>query len=97
MKRIAASIPLAALVLGTLALLGCDKKAPGGEPPPGGSAPPHEIPAEAYTVCDGKKADDACTVKMGEREQAGKCAAAPEGASDTRLSCRPERPAKKAE
>lgn len=70
-----------------------------GEPghgPPGheqrGGPGHHAPPEEAYAACAGKSADDACTVKHGDRESAGTCGEAPpsEGSGDARLVCRPE-------
>jgi hypothetical protein len=86
-----------------LAIAGCNKNPPPGRSPAEGSAAlenghgPRELPKEAYTACEGKNSGDACSVKFGEREQTGKCEAPPQGASDTRLSCRPERPERKPE
>lgn len=82
---------------------GCEKKAGPGEPPAEGSAAlgagrgMHQPPAEALAACEGKKSGDACTAKMGDREQSGTCEAPPQAGTDTRLSCRPERPAKRPE
>ena len=50
--------------------------------------PPHTPPPEAYTACDGKQVDAACTVTFGDRTLEGTCAATPDG----RLACRPSRP-----
>jgi hypothetical protein len=85
----------------SLAVLGCSKTPPPGEAPAEGSAAlghgpgPRQVPSEAYTACDGKKAGDACTVKHGDQTLNGQCSSPPEGAADTRLNCRPERPEKK--
>ena len=58
---------------------------PRGEGPHGG---PHAPPPEAFTACEGKAAKDACSVQLGDKSVEGTCEAAPEGAEDTRLSCR---------
>jgi hypothetical protein len=60
-----------------------------GNPGGGPGGPAGGPPAEAYTACTGKKSGDACDVKMGDKTESGTCAAAPDGASDARLSCRP--------
>jgi hypothetical protein len=79
------------------AMLACRLAAPPqGRPPEGTMAPsPQEgapggmPPEEVFTACDGKKAGDACSVKMGDRALDGTCAVPPESAQDSRLSCRP--------
>jgi hypothetical protein len=103
MQLVQAKSTLVLCLLGALAIAGCNKNPPPAEPPGEGSAAlqhgpgQHEPPKEAYTACEGKNSGDACSVKMGDREHTGKCAAPPQDASDTRLSCRPERPEKKPE
>jgi hypothetical protein len=62
------------------------KQEPGSAPSGAHRGPP----AEAFEACSGKKADDACTVKRGDHEMAGKCGSPPDGDSDTRLVCRPD-------
>ncbi|MBX3233397.1 MAG: hypothetical protein KF837_39095 [Labilithrix sp.] len=53
---------------------------------------PRKPPEEAFAACDAKAAGDACTVTHGDHTITGTCAAAPEGAEDTRLHCRPDKP-----
>lgn len=65
---------------------GSQASALGYAPPPGGSGHPHGMPPEALAACATSAADAACTMKMGEKEMTGKCAAGPDG----KLACRPE-------
>lgn len=64
-----------------------------GEHPEGGAPP--KPPEAAFAACDGKAADAACTVTLGDRSLTGVCLGPPrEGASagETRLACAPARP-----
>jgi hypothetical protein len=61
-------------------------------PPPGGpdGAGPGEHrapPEEAFTACDGKKAEDACTVKHDNQDVEGLCK---KGPKDDKLACMPK-------
>jgi hypothetical protein len=60
---------------------------PGGHGP-GGHAPPPEV----FAACDGKAADTACSVTLGDRTLEGTCKAPPPGVNETRLGCAPSRP-----
>jgi hypothetical protein len=54
------------------------------QPPPNGQRP--QPPTEAFTACDGRRANDACTVSIHGRTISGTC----EAFTDARLFCRPE-------
>lgn len=59
--------------------------------PPPGPPPHHGPPPEAFTACEGKAANDACSVTLHGTAEAGTCVSPPPGVSDTRLACRPDR------
>lgn len=61
------------------------KGGPGGHP----HGPP---PAEVFAACDGKAADAACSVTIGDRTIEGTCKAPPPGVEETRLGCAPAHP-----
>lgn len=68
-------------------------KLPEGHHPGGKGGHPHGPPPEAiFTACDGKAADAACTVTLGDRTIEGTCKAPPPGVEGTRLGCVPARP-----
>ncbi|MBS2011659.1 MAG: hypothetical protein JST00_02000 [Deltaproteobacteria bacterium] len=50
----------------------------------------HGPPPEAFTACEGKAVDAACTVVLGDKSLEGKCLAPPPGAPDTRNACAPK-------
>ncbi len=88
MKRSNASVA-ARMALGTLVALGAtvvvhSALAQQQQPPPNGQRP--TPPQEAFTACDGRRANDACTVQFQGRTIAGTC----EAFTDARLFCRPE-------
>lgn len=58
---------------------------PGGRP----HGPP---PEEVFAACDGKAADAACSVTLGDHTIEGTCRAAPPTMNETRLGCAPSRP-----
>lgn len=49
-------------------------------------------PPEAFTACEGKAADAACTVTFGDRTIEGTCRTPPPDSGETRLVCFPARP-----
>jgi hypothetical protein len=65
---------------------------------PGEHGRPHGPPPEAvFTACNGKAADAACTVTLGDHTFGGSCKAPPPGIDDTRLGCMPPHPPPPAE
>jgi hypothetical protein len=56
---------------------------------PGGGHPHGPPPPEVFTACEGKSADQACTVKVGDHGFDGTCRTPPPGANETRLGCAP--------
>jgi hypothetical protein len=59
--------------------------------------PPHAgshrgPPAEAFDACSGKAVSDPCSVTFHDETLAGKCVAPPEGATETWIACRPDKP-----
>lgn len=67
---------------------------PHGGPPHG--PPPGPPPAEVFAACDGKAADAACSVTLGDHTISGTCKSLPppmkEKTNDTRLACAPAHP-----
>jgi hypothetical protein len=62
---------------------------PGG--PEGAKAGEHRAPPEeAFTACDGKQENDACSVKRDNEKVAGTCKQGPKDATETRLACMPQ-------
>ncbi|MBX3221462.1 MAG: hypothetical protein KF795_13150 [Labilithrix sp.] len=57
-----------------------------------GGRPPGPIPAEVFAACEGKAADAACSVTIGDRAIEGTCKAPPPGTNEARLGCAPARP-----
>ncbi len=57
-----------------------------------GGHPHGPPPAEVFAACDGKAADEACSVTIGDRSIEGTCKAPPPGVAETRLGCAPARP-----
>lgn len=64
---------------------------PGGPGGPNGVHPHGPPPPEVFTACEGKAADAACTVQLGDRALEGTCRTPPAGVSETRLGCAPSR------
>ena len=54
---------------------------------PNGGHGKRELPPAAFDACQGKNANDACTVEFGTHQISAQCAAAPDG----RLACIPHR------
>jgi hypothetical protein len=95
-SRVALSLGLVACAAG---LAGCNDKPKehAAEPSPvataGGAQPRiHVGPKESADACDGKSPGEACTLVIGDRSIAGRCASPAPGVSDTRLTCRPVPP-----
>ena len=61
---------------------------PGGGP---GGRPHGPPPEEVFAACDGKAADAACSVTLGDHTIEGTCRAAPPTMNETRLGCAPSR------
>ncbi|WP_026258917.1 hypothetical protein [Uliginosibacterium gangwonense] len=58
-------------------------------PPPANGANPPGPPAEAFTACNGKKAGDKVTVKMGDHSMQATCEVFP---GNGKLAARPDGP-----
>ena len=95
-SRVALSLGLAgACCVGA----GCnDKPKEGGAAPSpvvtASSAQPriHVGPKESADACDGKGPGESCTLVIGDRSIAGRCASPAPGVPDARLTCRPVPP-----
>lgn len=82
--------PPEAVAKGADARLGCRPEGHFGGPRGPHEGGHHGPPPEAFTACDGKTADAACSVKMGERTFDGTCRTPPPGSDEKRLACGPK-------
>jgi hypothetical protein len=62
--------------------------APGAPGAPGQRGPSHRMQA-FLDSCNGKNANDACTVQLASRSLTGTCTQVPQGPNQGQLSCRP--------